>query len=90
MMVIEIFIARNQRKHSLTQHVKTGVLDFSGLSNIKRIQQFTGVTGQTELAIKFFYKKRIAIEIEFYFSALRSLKVTTWNTTFCYRQTLTL
>ncbi len=89
MMVIEIFIARNQRKHSLTQHVKT-VLDFSGLSNIKRIQQFTGVTGQTELAIKFFYKKRIAIEIEFYFSALRSLKVTTWNTTFCYRQTLTL
>lgn len=72
MMVIEIFKAGNQSKNSLTKHALTGMFNFSGLSNIKRIQQFTGAPGQTEFAVEFFDKKQPAVtadiaaaEIEF-------------------------
>ncbi len=94
MVVIEVFIARNQRKHSLPKHVRKRVFHFAGLSNIKRIQQFTDAPGQTEFAVEFFNKKLPAVtadistgEIEFNFSAFRTLKDRNRNITFCHWQT---
>ena len=81
MMVIEIFMPGNQSKNSLTKHAQIGMFNFSGPSNIKRIQQFTGAPGQTEFAVEFFHKKQPTVtadiataEIEFDFSAFRTLK----------------
>ena len=97
MMVIEIFMAGNQTKNSLTKHAQIGMFDFPGLSNIKGIQQFTGAPGQTEFAVEFFNKNQPAVtadiaaaEIEFDFSAFRTLKERNRNVTFCHRQILTL
>ena len=76
MTVIEVFIARNQRKHSLPKHVRKRVFHFAGLSNIERGQSFSRSARQAELVIKFLHKKQptiavdsAAIEVEFNFSA---------------------
>ena len=81
MTVIEVFIARNQRKHSLPKHVRKRVFHFAGLSNIERGQSFSRSARQAELVIKFLHKKQptiaadiAAIEVEFYFSPCRTLK----------------
>ncbi|MEG1980855.1 MAG: hypothetical protein RR060_08995, partial [Victivallaceae bacterium] len=80
-VVIEVFIAGDQSKNSLPKHVRKRMFHFSRLPNIKSTQTFSGAPGQPEFAVEFFEKKQSAIaaditavEIEFNFSAFRTLK----------------